>query len=106
VHVDLDIGHGITLGGEISRVDIEAARGEYRAILLDAPASDWTRELRMPLIQIAMAQKFERDPSDVTVGFQPIGGSRLSSHRFGSRALTAAMAEVTRITTVLRRELR
>jgi hypothetical protein len=80
--LSFNLGHEIILGGEVSRIDADIATGGYRAILLgDAPAA-WEHELRMPLIQRAIARAFHRDEREVRVGFQELDASGLTVRGF------------------------
>lgn len=88
--LNFDLGSGVILGGDVSRVDADIVSGGYRAVLLgDAPAG-WQRELRMPLIQRAIGRGFNRDELDVRVGFQRLDGSNLQVVSFATVDLDAA----------------
>ena len=70
VRLNLPLERDVVLGGEVSRIDLEP-KG-YRAVLLMArvPAR-WQQESRMPLIQLAVAYKYQRSPDDVSVVTSP-----------------------------------
>lgn len=89
VRLEFDLGSGILLGGEVSRVDIDLAGG-YRAVLLGAPDPDWRTELRTPLLQRAVARHFDRDEAEVTVGVQDLDGSSLQAVQFSRVEIDAA----------------
>jgi hypothetical protein len=82
------------MGGEVSRVDVIVADDGYRGILLsDADDPQWQDQLRMPLLQRAIARKFERDEKDVVVGVQRLDGSDLQTHYYGARSIRDAEGE-------------
>ena len=58
ITLDLDLGSGTTLGGEISRLDVEPS-GDYRIVLLDTPEPNWRSSLRLPLIQVGISRQFD-----------------------------------------------
>jgi hypothetical protein len=58
------------LAGEVSRLDIDLASGGYRAVLLTDKADEWKNELRMPMLQAAVASSFKREVAEVAVGIQ------------------------------------
>jgi hypothetical protein len=102
--LNFDLGSGVILGGEVSRVDVDIASGGYRAVLLgDAPAG-WQRELRVPLIQRAIGRGFNRDERDVRVGFQRLDGSNLEVVRFATAELDAAERLARELARVIARE--
>lgn len=70
-----NLGHGLTLGGLILRVDM-APQG-YRAILLDEISLSWEEELRMPLIQRELARCYHRPENKFAVGIQELDSSNL-----------------------------
>jgi hypothetical protein len=83
VRLGLALGSGIILGGEVSRVDVDLTSGGYRAVQLGAPR-------RMPLIQLGIADKYQREAAEVRVGFQHLDGSNLSLVSFSEAELQAA----------------
>jgi hypothetical protein len=72
----------------VSRIAVNG-RG-YRAVLLGSPPRDWRSETRMPLIQLGVADRLQRDYRDVTVGFQALDGQRLSTLTFDDDRLNRA----------------
>ncbi|MDQ6770280.1 MAG: hypothetical protein M3Z54_09860 [Gemmatimonadota bacterium] len=92
--VELELGHDVILGGEVSRVDVLVAQDRYRGILLgEFDPSNWRAQLRMPLLQRAIAVKFERGEEDVVVGVQNLDGSGLDTHSYSQRSLENAETE-------------
>jgi hypothetical protein len=65
----------LELRGEIGRVDVTDSG--YRAVLLGKAPQDWERQLRMPLIQAAIAQMYGRPQEKTEVGFQRLDASKL-----------------------------
>ena len=77
LRLDYDLGNNFALGGEISRIDVDIGSGGYRGVLLGNRPTDWRRQLRVPLIQRALAAKLQRPESEISVGFQNIDGTQL-----------------------------
>ena len=90
VRLEFSLGSGIILGGEVSRVDVDVTSSGYRAIQLGTPRAGWRSELRMPLIQLGIADKYQREAAEVRVGFQNLDGSNLSLVSFSEPELQAA----------------
>ena len=101
VNISLDLGRNWILGGEVSRVDLDLARGGYSAILLGETNPSWKTEVRMPLIQIAIARRLSRAESDIMIGVQNLDGSdlRATAYSTGQRkkALTTAQGLARRL---------
>jgi hypothetical protein len=87
VLVRLDSGY-LSLVGEVSRVDV--APDSYRAVLLGPFQPNWRNELRMPLLQKAIGEKFSRPISEVSVGVQQLDGSDLQVHSYSRARLAKA----------------
>lgn len=90
VRLGYALGSGVSLGGEVSRVDVDATRGGYSAVLLGNPRPNWQSEIRMPLIQLGVADRYQRGAAEVRVGLQHLGGSNLSLTSFSDAELWAA----------------
>lgn len=90
VRLGLSLGSGIILGGEVSRVDVDVTSGGYRAVQLGTPRAGWRSELRMPLIQLGIADRYQREAAEVRVGFHHLDGSNLSLVSFSEAELQAA----------------
>lgn len=69
------------LGGYVSRVDILA--NGYRAVLFEPIVPNWKNELRMPLIQLAIAERYGRPAKEIRVGFHDLDGNEMSDYRYG-----------------------
>lgn len=105
VRLSLSLGADVVFGGEISRLDVSGNR--YRAVLLSPAAPrNWQSETRIPLIQLAIARKYERDDQDVAVGVQLLDGTGLAEVTFGFDELATALATANRIADRVRRSLR
>jgi hypothetical protein len=73
--LDFDLGSELTLGGTVSRLDITS--DGYRAILLASRTPRWQQEIRIPLVQRAMAVKYGRPEDELSVGYQGLDGTDL-----------------------------
>jgi hypothetical protein len=102
VRLNLTLEVDVVLGGEVSRIDLEPSG--YRAVLLMArvPAR-WQQETRMPLIQLAVADKYQRSPNDVSVGVQLLDGTALTVANFEADARNAALESAVAIARQVRR---
>lgn len=79
------------LGGSISRVDLTT--DGYRAIIFDAIMPEWKKQIRMPLIQLAIAERYGRPAAEVRVGFQDLTGNEIADHKYGKGTLTHAKSQ-------------
>jgi hypothetical protein len=57
----------------------------YRGVLLGARTTKWQTELRMPLIQRALADMYGRPLELFSVGFQELDGSALDVVQYSAR---------------------
>jgi hypothetical protein len=87
------------LGGIIARVDITP--NGYRAVLFEAFDNSWKSQLRMPLIQLAIAEQFGRPPAEVRVGLHDLDGNATTDGAFSSSQRQAALTEFLGIGTVV-----
>jgi hypothetical protein len=83
------------LGGLISRVDY--LQSGYRAVLFEGIAPGWKDQLRMPLIQTAIAERYGRPATEVKVGFQEMDGNKLADTRYSIVQRSSADAEFKKI---------
>lgn len=83
------------LGGLISRVDY--LQSGYRAVLFEGIVSGWKDQLRMPLIQTAIAERYGRPATEVRVGLQEIDGNTLTDTRYSTVQRSMAEAEFKKI---------
>jgi len=81
----------LTLGGIVHRVD--ATANGVRGVILGEYRSAWRLELRMPLIQLALAGRYGIDRQDVSVGVQRLDGTGLSEATFDARRIANARRE-------------
>ena len=86
--LDFDLDSGLILGGTVSRVDITS--DGYRAILLGLRKPSWQQETRMPLIQRAMATRYERPEDEISVGYQNLDGGELDVVTYSQSVLNEA----------------
>jgi hypothetical protein len=91
IRLSHSLGGFLDLGGLISRLDITDIG--YRAVILGARRSDWRNELRMPLIQNAIAFKYGRPVEEVAVGVQCADGSDLSDEIYSASQIARARQE-------------
>jgi len=90
VTIDFSLGSGMSLGGQLSRVDAVPATGQYRGVLLGAVPDDWPDGFRFPLLQRALARMYQRDEVDVLVGVQELTGENLVATSFTPDVLDEA----------------
>ena len=91
IRLSYSIDGFLDLSGLISRLDITAVG--YRAVILGAGRGNWRTELRMPLIQTAVALKYGRPVDEVAVGVQDADGSALDEEVYTSAQITNARQE-------------
>ena len=103
VRLGFDLGSGLLLGGEVSRVDVDL-QGGYRAVLLGACDPDWRDELRTPLLQRAVARHFAREEGEVSIGVQELDGGDLQTVRYSEAEIDAAEARARIVAAQLARE--
>jgi hypothetical protein len=78
----------IELRGEVGRVDVTSLG--YRAILFGSAPADWEKQLRMPLIQSAIAEIYSRSREKTTVGFQKLDASSLATTTYSEAEIQRA----------------
>lgn len=104
VRLSLPLQSDVVLGGEISRVDVDPADDVYRAILIGpSTPPGWKNELRIPLIQHEIANKYARPVNNVEVGFQELDGSGLRTARFTRSEIDNALKEAQSLSTAVER---
>jgi hypothetical protein len=101
VRLSYSLGGFLDLGGLISRLDMTDAG--YRGIILGGGAPNWRDQLRMPLIQDAIALKYGRPVDEVTVGVQGPDGGALEEQSYGSADIENARQEFRRLGEGVRR---
>jgi hypothetical protein len=100
--LDYGLGAGVILGGTISRLDI--TDHGYRAILLGQRNPVWSNELRMPLIQRAMAIKYERPEDELSVGYQNLDGTQIELVLYSDDVLNLAENTAQQLATTISAE--
>jgi len=106
LRLDYDLGNNFALGGEISRIDVDIGTGGYRGVLLGSRPTDWRHQLRIPLIQRALAARLRRPESEISVGFQNIDGTQLELISFPRVVLDEAEDRARRLALALSNEWR
>ena len=91
----------LELRGEIGCVDV--TDWGYRAVVLGKVPQDWEKQLRMPLLQAAVAQMFGRPQDKTEVGFQELDASRLAVRLYTDREIQRAQREFTALGRIVRR---
>jgi hypothetical protein len=91
----------LELRGEIGRVDVTGTG--YRAVLLGKVPDGWEQQLRMPLIQIAVALMYGRPQDKTEVGFQELNASNLATRIYSERQIQKAQHEFMALGQILRR---
>lgn len=82
----------VTLTGEVDRVEL-VDQG-YRGVLLGKSTADWQNELRMPLLQKALASRYEKPVESFAVGVQELDASGLQEIRFDAGQIEKAGARL------------
>jgi hypothetical protein len=70
----------LELSGIVDRVDV--TESGHRGVLLGRTDGDWQAELRMPLLQSALADRYGVPVEEVAVGVQQLDGSELALRTF------------------------
>lgn len=96
--ISFQLASGVILGGIIGRIDIDVSSGAYQATLLGEYSVDWISELRMPVIQRAIAHRMKRDESEVLVGVQRLSGQELKLTTYSMLEIEQALAEASDLT--------
>jgi hypothetical protein len=102
VGIELDLGSEVILGGQVARVDITA--DGYRGVLLGKFNHDWQHELRLPLIQRAMASKYDRAESAFAIARQELDGTNLETLQFSTAEIDAAEQTAQNLASTIRAE--
>jgi hypothetical protein len=82
------------IGGEIPRIDLQPADGGYRAIIIGEEDPKWAKQLRMPLIQRAVAKALKRPENLVSVGTQLCDAGNLQTIKYSKGSIQSAIAEL------------
>jgi hypothetical protein len=100
-NVTLNLPHkGIWhLGGLVARIDV--TQSGYRAVLFESFDTTWKQQLRMPLIQLGIAEQYGRPPAEVRVGIHDLAGNVTAETGFGTAKRQAALSEFQSIGTIV-----
>lgn len=90
VRLSYALGKDVFIGGEITRLDVDPGGGRYTAVLLSHAPTFNEAELRWPLIQLAIARQFARDPDLIDVGVQDLSGVPCVVRTYSPSELSAA----------------
>lgn len=91
IRLAYEVGGYLDMGGLVSRLDVTVEG--YRAVLLGAARSGWRDELRMPLIEDAIARRSARPLTDVSVAVQDLDGTNLAAESFSPQQVDAARGQ-------------
>ena len=89
--IKLNLGVLLELRGEMHRLDVLPVG--YRALLLGNYQRDWQNQLRMPLLQRAVALKYGRPPERIEVGVQHLDGAGLLTRNYSNGEIARAETE-------------
>jgi len=103
VGIGLDLGSDVILGGQIARVDITA--NGYQGVLLGRFNRPWQHELRLPLIQRALANKYDRVESAFVIARQELDGTNLETLQFSTAEIDAAEQTARNLASIIRAEV-
>ena len=100
VNIACEIGF-LELRGQVSRIDVTATG--YRAVLLGKVPADWHSQLRMPLIQLAVASMYGRRQDRTEVGFQNLDASNLVTSLYTEQQVERARRRFMALGRIVRR---
>jgi hypothetical protein len=102
VGIELDLGSEVILGGQVTRVDITA--DGYQGVLLGKSSNDWPHELRLPLLQRALASEYDRAESAFAVARQELDGTSLVTVQFSTAEIDVAEQRARNLASTIRAE--
>jgi hypothetical protein len=91
----------LELRGEIGRVDVTSTG--YRAVLFGKAPDGWEQQLRMPLIQVAIALMYGRPQDKTEVGFQEMNASNLTTKIYSQHQIQKAQRKFMALGRIVRR---
>jgi hypothetical protein len=97
IRIAMDLGNGVLLGGEFSRLDVSPTNDTYTALLIAANASMNQSELRWPLVQKYIADSYGRPVEKVNVGVQDLFSHGLAVKSFSKSQIARAVDEATEL---------
>jgi hypothetical protein len=103
--IQFSVTSDVSIGGERPRIDLLATEDGYRAILLGETDAAWASQLRMPLIQRAVATTLKRPEHLVSVGVQGLDGTNLDVTAYSKRKIDASAKELIDLAKLAARKL-
>ena len=97
--VKLNLGVFLELRGEMHRLDV--LPGGYRALLFGQYPRDWENQIRMPLLQGAVAVRYGRPMDHIIVGVQHLDGSDLVVRQYSQAEIATAESEFKRLSSIV-----
>ena len=94
LRIALDLRHGVIIGGEIPVINLDPEADTYLAVILGETAPNWKSQLRMPLLQAAVADRLSRQRGDVYLGIQGLDGGDLQLHQFSGAEIQGSLDDV------------
>jgi hypothetical protein len=91
----------LELRGEVGRVDVTSTG--YRAVLLGNVPAGWDQQLRMPLIQAAIASMYGRPQDKTEVGFQEMNANNLVTRIYSEQQIRRAQRKFIALGRIVRR---
>lgn len=98
--IKLNLGVLLELRGEVHRLDVLPSGG-YRAILLGDYPQNWRNQLRMSLLQRAVANRYGRPVQDIAVGVQHLDGSGLLVRSYSQSEISRAENDFRNLSTTI-----
>ena len=103
--IKLNLGVLLQLRGEIHRLDMPPGGG-YRAILLGNYSNSWRNQLRMPLLQHTVANRYGRPLQTIEIGVQHLDGTNLLTKRYSQSEVARAESDFTNLSSTVERYAR
>jgi hypothetical protein len=95
VPITLGLSDRFVVSGEVTRLDRAGYR--YVACLIASKEAEWKTELRMPLIQDAVAKKLNLDDDEVSVAVYCFGEGTYDEFAYSDAEIQAAYGELAQI---------
>src|SRR5208337_997217 len=100
----MSLYYSILNRGEMHRLDV--LPNGYRALLLGQYPRDWETQMRMPLLQSAVARRYGRPIDHIAVGVQHLDGSGLTAKKYSQAEIAAAESDFRNISRIVERHAR
>lgn len=94
--IDFDLNYHNILSGEISRIDTND-KNENEIYLIIKEDFEWEKELRFPLFQYFLAQKYKWDYNKVSVGTYCYSTAQHTTKKYSEEEIQKALIEVKKI---------